>query len=329
VSQLTNMGESTAVDRSPHPSRVAIVVPCFNEADVLPSTVEQLLAAMDHLVQSGKTTGDSELYFVDDCSKDSTWALIERFASQDSRIRGIKLSRNRGHQNALLAGLLVAEGDAIVSIDADLQDDLDAVEKMVDEYLSGVDIVYGVRAGRHTDSFFKRETAGLFYRLLDFLNIESIHNHADFRLMSRRAVEALREFGEVNLFLRGIVPMVGFPSSTVCYDRRERTAGESKYPLRKMIGLALNGVTSFSVAPLRVISALGFFTFAMSLLVTMWTLWVTFFTDRGIPGWASTVLPMYLLGGIQLLCIGVLGEYLGKIYNEVKGRPRYVIEKRI
>jgi glycosyltransferase involved in cell wall biosynthesis len=240
---------------------------------------------------------------------------------------GIKLSRNRGHQNALLAGMFSAEGDMIVSIDADLQDDIDAIRAMVEKYLEGCEVVYGVRKRRRTDSFFKRFTAETFYRLLAFLGAQTIYNHADYRLLSRRAIEALKEFREVNLFLRGIIPLIGFESAVVYYDRNARFAGESKYPLRKMIALALDAVTSFSVVPLRFITLIGFGVFFLTACMIVFILWVRFFTDLAIPGWASTLLPIYLLGGIQILCLGVIGEYLGKLYAESKARPRYLIEQ--
>jgi glycosyltransferase involved in cell wall biosynthesis len=266
---------------------------------------------------------------VDDGSKDGTWNLIEELANRKDGISGIKLSKNRGHQNALMAGLFTMDGDALVSIDADLQDDINVIEKMVAEFHNGVDIVYGVRKRRETDSFFKRISAELFYKFLSLLGAESINNHADYRLMSRRAIESLKGFKEVNLYLRGIIPLLGFRSSVVHYDRLERFAGTSKYPLKKMIALALDGVTSFSVSPLRFIMFIGFTVFLGTVFVMIWIVWTRFFSDRAVPGWASTVLPMFFLGGVQILCIGVIGEYLGKIYGEVKGRPRYIIEKVI
>ena len=241
--------------------------------------------------------------------------------------RGVKLSRNRGHQNALLAGLLSADGDAVVSIDADLQDDVAVIEQMVDEYRRGIDIVFGVRKRRDTDTFFKRATARAFYGLMGWLGAGSVSDHADFRLMSRRAIEALGQFREVNLFLRGIVPLLGFRTAVVEYDRGERFAGESKYPLKKMLAFALEGVTSFSVVPLRLITLIGFSVFALTVAMTLWVLWVRVFTDEAVPGWASTVLPLYFVGGVQILCLGVIGEYLGKIYAEVKARPRYFIDQ--
>lgn len=307
--------------------RLAIVVPCFNEEEVFHETARRLLTLLDQLTDHGLVAAGSAIYFVDDGSRDRTWALIEERARQDERISGIKLSRNRGHQNALLAGLFTANGDVLVTLDADLQDDIDVIPDMLAEHKRGIDVVYGVRRDRFTDSRFKRYTAHAFYRLMGALGAESVYNHADFRLMSRRAVEALKQFREVNLFLRGLVPLVGFPSAIVQYARGERLAGRSKYPLRRMIGLALDAVTSFSVVPLRLITLMGFLVFLLSAAMVVWSLWVRLFTTRAVPGWTSTILPIYLLGGVQILCIGVIGEYLGKLYQEAKARPRYIIEK--
>jgi glycosyltransferase involved in cell wall biosynthesis len=306
---------------------LSIVVPCCNEQDALPETSRQLLALRDRLVSAGKISHGSRILFVDDGSRDLTWPMIEGYAASALPVVGVKLSRNGGHQNALLAGLFAARGDAIVSVDADLQDDIDAIEAMVDRYREGCDVVYGVRSLRHTDTAMKRLTARAFYRLMELLGAQTVRDHADYRLMSRRAVEALREYGETNLYLRGIIPLLGFRSATVEYARQARIAGESKYPLRRMMSLALNAVTSFSIVPLRLISAIGFLVFAASLFVLGWTLWVALFTDRAVPGWASITLPIYFLGGIQLLSLGVIGEYLGKLYVEAKRRPRYFIER--
>lgn len=306
---------------------LALVVPCYNEEEVLPETCRRMVALLGELVAAGKISPASRIYFVDDGSRDRTWQIIESFALRNLPVVGIKLSRNRGHQNALLAGLFTAEGDMIVSIDADLQDDIDAVRAMVDKYLDGCEVVYGVRKRRETDSFFKRFSAESFYRLLGFLGAHTIFNHADYRLLSRRAIEALKDFREVNLFLRGIIPLIGFDSAVVYYDRNPRFAGESKYPLRKMIALALNAVTSFSVVPLRFITLIGFVVFFLTACMTVFILWIRFFTDMAIPGWASTLLPIYMLGGIQILCLGIIGEYLGKLYAESKARPRYLIEE--
>jgi polyisoprenyl-phosphate glycosyltransferase len=309
--------------------RLGIVVPCFNEEEVLPETARRLTGLLQEMMTEGRVAAGSQVVFVDDGSRDRTWEMIEGLASSDTRVGGIKLSRNRGHQNALLAGLYTCDADILLSVDADLQDDILVIPEMVQAHARGAQVVYGVRNNRTSDSFFKRATAQGFYRLMSAMGAESIYNHADFRLMSRRAVEALKTFREVNLFLRGMVPLIGFKSAIVYYTRSERFAGESKYPLRKMLALALDAVTSFSVAPLRFITGLGFLVFLLSAAMGMWTLWVQLFTDRAVPGWASTMLPIYLLGGIQILCIGVIGEYLGKVYQETKARPRYIIEKHV
>ena len=309
--------------------KLGIVIPCYNEEEVLPETIRQMIGLVDRLVSLGKVSTDSRIFFVDDGSKDRTWALIEQYSAQSRYVAGIKLSRNRGHQNALIAGLFTAEGDALVSTDADLQDDINTIEEMVDRFLDGTEIVYGVRKRRETDTAFKRLTAEAFYKLIAALGAEAVYNHADYRLMSRRVVECLKQYAEVNLFLRGIVPLIGFKSEIIYYDRTNRFAGESKYPLRKMIALALNAITSFSVVPLRIITLTGFVIFLGSMLVTLWALWARFVTHAAIPGWTSIVLPMYFLGGIQIFCIGMLGEYLGKTYAEVKSRPRFFIEKTV
>lgn len=307
--------------------KLQIVVPCYNEEEVLAEAACQFDALLSKLIDQGKIAADSQIIFVDDGSKDKTWVCIEREAASRTSVMGLKLSRNQGHQNAVLAGMMFSDADAVVTIDADLQDDVNAIERMVDKYQQGYEIVYGVRADRSTDTFFKRNTALAFYRTLALFGVDLIHNHADFRLMSCRAVHALREYKEVNLYLRGIVPLIGYASTTVEYDRKERFAGESKYPLKKMLFLAAQAITSFSTVPLQVITFLGFLVFAMSLAISGWVLWVSCFTDRAVPGWASTVLPMTLLGGIQILCLGVIGAYLGKIYAEVKGRPRFFVDK--
>lgn len=309
--------------------KLGIVIPCYNEEQVIPETTRRMVDLLERLVASGKIADDSKIVFVDDGSSDNSWNLIEKCALGNCYVGGIKLSRNRGHQNALIAGLISVDADAIVSIDADLQDDINAIEQMVDEFLGGAEIVYGVRRRRETDTMFKRLTASGFYKLMTALGAESISNHADYRLMSRRAIECLKDFSEVNLYLRGIVPLIGFKSAIVYYDRTSRFAGASKYRLRKMIGLALDAITSFSVVPLRLITFMGFVIFAGSMLVTLWIIWVRFFTEAAVPGWASIVLPMYFLGGIQVFSIGVLGEYLGKVYAETKSRPRFFIEKLI
>jgi len=307
--------------------RLGIVVPCFNEEEVLRETACRLIALLTIMIKENRISPSSHIIFVDDGSTDNTWALIEELANSNPSIGGIKLSRNRGHQNALLAGLFTTEGDALISVDADLQDDLSVIPEMLEHYYRGAEIVYGVRKDRSSDSWFKRITAHGFYRFMAALGAESINNHADFRFMSRRAIEALKEYREVNLFLRGIIPLIGFKSSIVHYDRTERFAGTSKYPLRKMLGLALNAVTSFSTVPLRLITFTGFLVFILSTIMAIWTIWIKVFTSQAVPGWASTMLPIYILGGIQILCVGVIGEYLGKVYQEIKARPRYIIEK--
>ena len=309
--------------------KLGIVVPCYNEEEVLPETARRMLALHSGLVSADRIDADSKIFFVDDGSNDRTWSIIEELSQQHANIAGIKLARNCGHQHALLAGLYTAEGDALVSIDADLQDDVSVIETMVEDFHNGVHIVYGVRKQRDSDSFLKRVTAQTFYRLMKLLGAESIYNHADYRLMSRRAIEELKQFKEVNLFLRGLVPLIGFNSSIAYYDRAERFAGESKYPLKKMIALALDAITSFSIVPLRLITLTGFLVFFATILIMIWVFYVRLFTTSAVPGWASTVLPIYFISGIQILCIGVIGEYLGKIYSEVKQRPRYIIEKQV
>jgi polyisoprenyl-phosphate glycosyltransferase len=306
---------------------LGLVVPCYNEEDALPETVGRLTGLVNNLVSSGQISETSRVWFIDDGSRDRTWDLIEGYARSGLPICGLKLSRNQGHQNALLAGLFNADGDVLVSIDADLQDDINVIEIMVNHFRDGADIVYGVRKDRSSDSAFKRTTAHVFYRVLALMGAHTIHNHADFRLMSRRSVDALREFPETNLYLRGIVPLIGFRYMVVEYDRAPRLAGDSKYPLKKMLGLSLNAITSLSAMPLRFISLLGLAVSAGSVAGTVWALWVAMFTDRALAGWASTVLPIYFLGGLQLLSLGVIGEYVGKIYIESKRRPRYLIDR--
>ncbi len=309
--------------------RLAIVVPCFNEEEVLPETSQRLLSMLTGLQDRQLASTDSSIHFVDDGSKDGTWAMIESLAAVDVRVHGIKLSRNRGHQPALLAGLLSVQGDAVVSIDADLQDDVSVIEAMVQAFAAGAEVVYGVRDSRQTDSAFKRNTALMYYGLMRKLGVDLVHNHADFRLLGRRAVEALRQYGEVNMFLRGIVPLIGFRAATVRYDRAERFAGVSKYPLRKMLTFAIEGITSFSIVPLRMITLLGFIVSGLSFAMIVFIIYGTLVLRAAIPGWASSVVPIYFLGGIQLLSIGILGEYVAKIYLETKQRPRYVIEKSL
>jgi polyisoprenyl-phosphate glycosyltransferase len=313
-----------------HKPIIGVVSPCYNEELVLNETSVQLNSILADLVSRNIISEKSFAVFVDDGSKDKTWTIIEEKAKKLSHIKGLKLAGNVGHQKALLAGLLTFkdEADALISIDADLQDDVSVIEGMIVKYKSGIDVVYGVRKQRATDTFFKRNTALLFYNLMKKMRVNIIHNHADYRLCSKRVLTALAEFGEVNLFLRGIIPTIGFNKDVVYYDRLERFAGESKYPFRKMAAFAWNGVTSFSNYPLKLVTIIGFVIFFFCLLMTGYALFALY-TGNVVPGWLSTVLPMYFLGGVQLFCFGILGEYIGKIYSEVKQRPRYFIDKRV
>jgi glycosyltransferase involved in cell wall biosynthesis len=308
---------------------LTIVIPCYNETEVLPETNRRMGELINQLQAGNKIANSSQLMYVDDGSKDDTWELIKSFSAQSSIVTGIKLSANRGHQIAVMAGLFAATGDVVISVDADLQDDLAAIEQMLDAYRAGNEVVFGVRKQRTTDTAFKRNSAQSYYRLLSLLGVKVVFNHADYRLLGRRALEALKQYSEVNLFLRGIVPLLGFKSTTVFYDRAERFAGESKYPLRKMLVLALDGITSFTAFPLRMISMMGLLVSVISACMIAWVLWVKLFTTQALPGWASSVIPIYFLGGIQLLSIGVLGEYVAKIYFETKRRPRYFIEETV
>lgn len=307
-----------------------LVVPCYNEEAVLPETAKRLKEKMSSLLDQKLISPKSRILFVNDGSKDKTWEIIRSLHQSDPIFLGVCLSRNRGHQNALLAGLMTAKqyADAIISLDADLQDDINAIDQMVQEYHNGYDVVYGVRSSRKKDSFFKKSTAEGFYKLMKLLGVDIVFNHADYRLMSKRAVEALSEFDEVNLFLRGIVPLIGFDHTTVTYERQERFAGESKYPLKKMLSFALDGITSFSIKPIRLIMALGFVIFLVSLCVLIWSL-ITKLCGVTVAGWTSIVASIWLLGGIQLLCFGIIGEYIGKIYNETKHRPKYIISQSL
>jgi polyisoprenyl-phosphate glycosyltransferase len=311
---------------NPSPS-LTVVIPCYNESQVLPETNGQICELIRRLIAAEKVALSSQILYVDDGSKDNTWELIKSFGAQSLLVKGIKLSANRGHQTALMAGLLAATSDVVISLDADLQDDLTAIEQMLDAYSAGHEIVLGVRNQRTADTMFKRNSAQSYYRLLSMLGVKVVYNHADYRLLGRNALEALKQYSEVNLFLRGIVPLLGFKTSTVFYNRVERFAGKSKYPLRKMLMLALDGITSFTVFPLRLISFLGVLVSLISAIMIGWVLWIKLFTAQALPGWASSVIPIYFLGGIQLLSIGVLGEYVAKIYTETKRRPRYFIEE--
>lgn len=307
-----------------------IVVPCYNEEEALPFTSEKLREKMTRLRDEGMISGDSKVVYVDDGSKDSTWNVIEREHNKDDVFAGIKLSRNEGHQNALLAGLEYAgeRADMIVSMDADLQDDIDAVDKMIEKYREGADIVYGVRSDRSTDSVFKRGTAQLFYKFMSLMGADIVYNHADFRLMSRRAVRELMNFEEVNLFLRGIVPLIGFESEIVSYERHERIAGKSKYPLKKMMSFALDGITSFSIKPINMIITAGFICFLVSIAMLVYSC-IRHFMGETVSGWTSLITSIWALGGLQVVSIGVVGKYIGKVYIEVKKRPRYIVDKYI
>jgi polyisoprenyl-phosphate glycosyltransferase len=319
-----------AAPARPAPVTLAVVVPCYNEQEVLPETVERLAALRAQLLAEGLITEASTVELVDDGSRDATWRLIEAAARIFPWLHGIRLSRNRGHQHALLAGMLTAAGDAVVTVDADLQDDLQAIREMLLRHAQGDEIVYGVRASRESDTAFKRGTAQLYYRILGWCGVDVVFNHADYRLLGRRALRALADFGEVNLFLRGLIPLLGFRSGVVTYDRKERFAGTSKYPLRKMLGLAWNGVTSFSSVPLRWITVLGLVISAFSFVLAAWAMVVRLLRPGEVVwGWASTLVPLVFLGGVQLLGIGVIGEYVGKVYLEVKRRPRFVVDRRI
>ena len=304
---------------------LAVVIPCYNEEEMLPKTLATMLALRESMINKGKINHDSKIYLVDDGSKDKTWQILSEEAGRNPSLVAIKLSRNKGHQNALYAGLCTTTEDITVSIDADLQDDPQNIEAMVDEYLKGNDVVYGVRSARHTDTFFKRFTAEGYYHLMKKMGVDLVFNHADFRLLSRRALESLKEYGESNLFLRGIVREVGYPSSIVEYERQAREAGESKYPLKKMLSFAWKGITAFSTAPLRMITILGLLSGFASFSLIAWVLVVRLFTDNAAPGWASVLLPLLFIGSVQLLCLGIIGEYLSKIYEEVKGRPKFHI----
>ncbi len=306
-----------------------IVIPCYNEHEVLPITAPMFRDEIMDLVNKQKISPESRILFVNDGSKDNTWEIICGLAQQDSVYCGISQSRNRGHQNAVLAGLMEAKDkcDITISIDCDGQDDISAMEAMVDAYLEGNDIVYGARAQRKTDTFFKRFTAESFYKLLNKMGVEVVYNHADYRLVSRKALNAFAEFEEVNLFLRGMFPLVGFKSTVVYYDRSERLAGQSHYPLRKMLALAIDGITSLSTKPIRLISSIGFLVSALSAVGVIWSI-VQFLLGSTVSGWASTVCIVCFVSGVQLLSLGVVGEYIGKIYTEVKHRPRYIISAR-
>ena len=309
-------------------NRLMVVIPCYNEEEVLPETSRRLVEKMKSLMEKGLITEDSKVLLVNDGSKDRTWEMITELHKENPMFEGLKLSRNRGHQNALLAGLMTARNrcDISISMDADLQDDMDAMDRFIEKYNEGCEIVYGVRNKRETDTWFKRETALFFYRLMKALGVDITFNHADYRLMSNRALNALAQYREVNLFLRGLAPLVGFQSDVVYYDRSERFAGESKYPLKKMLAFAIDGITSFSVKPLRLITSVGFVIFVVSLFMLLYAL-IAWISGKTVAGWTSMLGSIWLIGGIQLLSLGVIGEYVGKIYNETKRRPRFIIDR--
>lgn len=306
-----------------------VIIPCYNEETVLPITSKLFLDKLNSLIESKKISTDSRILFVNDGSKDKTWEIICSLAKQDEHFIGISQSRNRGHQNAVLAGLMESKDkcDITISIDCDGQDDINAMDEMVEQYLQGCEIVYGVRSKRDTDTFFKRFTAEGFYKLLNWIGAEVVYNPADYRLVSSRVLKEFANFKEVNLFLRGMFPLVGFKSTSVYYERHERIAGESHYPLSKMLGLAFDGITSLSIKPLRIITALGTVIAGFSFLGIVWSV-IMHLMNRSIAGWSSMTCIICLLGGVQLMCLGVLGEYIGKIYMEVKHRPRYIISER-
>lgn len=309
---------------------IYLVVPCYNEEEVLRETASRLKEKMQVLISNKVISEKSRITFVDDGSKDKTWSIIEELNSNNKIFSGVKLSRNRGHQNALLAGLMTVKDycDAAISLDADLQDDINVIDKFIEKFNYGYDVVYGVRSERKTDTVFKRTTAQGFYKIMKALGVDIVYNHADYRLMSKRALDSLQDFKEVNLFLRGIVPLIGYKSDVVLYERNERFAGESKYPLKKMLSFAFEGITSFSVKPIRLILTVGILMFISSLAALLYFL-IIWMAGKTVQGWTTVVASIWMLGGIQLLCLGVIGEYIGKIYIETKERPKYIIDKFI
>ena len=307
-----------------------IVVPCYNEQDALPQSHERLMKIVDEMIANGGISQDSKLLYVDDGSRDDTWKIVDRFAKESSRVAGVRLACNSGHQNALVAGLAAAveRCDITVSIDADLQDDVNVIPQMVERYKDGCDIVFGVRRERKTDSWFKRTTAAMFYKMMNRLGVDTIDNHADYRLMSRRAVLALLDYKERNLFIRGIVTQLGYKTDCVYYDRSARIAGESKYPLRKMMNFAIDGITSFSVKPVRLVFTVGVVFLVIALIMLIYVL-TAYFMGRAVTGWPSLILSVWLVGAFILIGLGIIGEYVGKIYTEVKNRPRYNIDSTV
>ena len=310
--------------------KLYIVIPCYNEELVLYETTRLLEEKIKHLVKEKMISPDSQIVFVNDGSKDQTWEIIQKLHKEHSFVSGINLSRNRGHQNALLAGLLTVKdnADIVISMDADLQDDINAIDEMIKENQKGIDVVYGVRSSRKKDSFFKKHTAQLFYKLMKWFGVDIIYNHADFRLMNQKALNALEGFSEVNLFLRGIIPLIGFKSSIVYYERGERFAGESKYPLSKMLSFAIDGITSFSVRPLRLIFTLGLIILIISIVIMFYSLIVKLL-GKTVDGWTFLSISIWFIGGLQMLSIGIIGEYIGKIYHETKRRPRFIIDEKL
>lgn len=304
-----------------------VVIPCYNEEEVLAVTTEKLTEKLNKMIKDKLISKDSKIMYVNDGSKDTTWELICKFNKENKFVTGVNLSRNRGHQNALLAGLMTAKeyADIVISMDADLQDDINVMDKMVKKYNNGCDIVYGVRSARKTDTWFKRTTAEGFYKFMAKLGVEIVYNHADYRLMSKRALNELEKFKEVNLFLRGIIPLIGFKTAKVEYERNERFAGESKYPLKKMLNFAMDGILSFSIKPIRIITTAGFIVSFLSFLLLIYVV-IGHFTSNNVTGWTTIVSLICFFGGFQILCIGIVGEYIGKIYNETKQRPRFIIE---
>lgn len=307
-----------------------LVIPCYNEEKVLEETVGRLTEKLNSMIDNRLISSESKIVFVNDGSKDKTWEMIEEFNRNNSLVRGIKLSRNRGHQNALLAGLMKVkeECDMAISLDADLQDDINVIDRFVEKYYEGCEVVYGVRSSRKTDTLFKRFTAEGFYKFMNLMGVEIVFNHADYRLMSKRVLFELEGYEEVNIFLRGMVPLIGFKSDIVEYERHERFAGESKYPLKKMLAFAFDGITSFSIKPIRFITTLGFLIFFISIIMSIYFL-ISHFSGKTVSGWTTIVMSIWAIGGLQLLAIGIIGEYIGKIYIEAKKRPKYIIEKYI
>lgn len=307
-----------------------IVIPCYNEEEVLEETTKRLTTKLNELIKNKLISKESKVMYIDDGSKDKTWDIIKKINYENKLFVGLRLSRNRGHQNALLAGLMTAKkyADIVISMDADLQDDINAIDKFVNEYYAGSDIVYGVRSARKKDTFFKRTTAESFYKFMKLMGVDIVFNHADYRLMSKRVLDALENFEEVNLFLRGIVPLIGFKSSIVTYERNERYAGKSKYPLKKMLSFAFDGITSFSVKPIRMILILGIVMFFISIIIMIYSL-IVHLLGNTVEGWTFTVISIWMIAGVQMLSLGVVGEYIGKIYSEVKRRPRYIISEEL